>query len=477
MAIILGHMSKTRALVLSGGAGTRLWPLSRESYPKQFHDLTQNGQTLLGQTVNRLSPFFDDIRVLTTQNLSGSTLGLIKRHNLKAGVLAEPFGRNTAAAAYLACWQAKQENFNGVLALFSADHVVLNPAQFAMTVAKSIEVAQNNSVVVWGIKTHFPSTAYGYIETDSEKAGESLKQNKAQAFGVKSFIEKPNAEKAAQLIQKSHIFWNAGIFFFKGDFLMQMFDKHFPEIPMAFKQLKSDLSNLSEVYNNCPNQSLDKAVMEKLGQELQCIPCDIGWTDVGSWEEVAPFFTKNSQKEIVEIESQSNVFLNFSGEPKVAAVVGAKDLIVVETKDALLVLKKGFGQQLKAVLDKVKSMAPTLLKDHPFETRPWGQFEVLRDEGHYKSKKITVLPGQKLSYQSHTKRAENWIIVKGIAEVTLNDKVHTLKRGESIFIPQGAKHRMANPSQVEILEFIEVQTGEYFGEDDITRYSDDYGRA
>jgi mannose-1-phosphate guanylyltransferase/mannose-6-phosphate isomerase len=468
--------ARTRALILSGGSGTRLWPLSREAQPKQFHDLTQSGAPLLANTIKRLQPFFDDVRILTTSSLSSATLGLLKEQNLKASLLCEPFGKNTAAAAYLACFQAAIENFDGVIGLFSADHVILKTESFRNAVTQALNEAALGHIVTLGIHPTYPSTAYGYIQLQStEKKSELL--SRAAPTPVKSFIEKPSPEKAKELIQKDSIFWNAGIFFFKAQSLMKLFEEHYPDLPRAFSKLKLDFSNLEEVYKNCPSQSLDKAVMEKITSDLRCIPCDIGWTDVGSWEEAVPFYERVLSKSIVEVLSEKNSYLNFSGQPRSASFVGCDELIVVDTQDALLVLKKGKGQELKTLVDRIKSERPRLTKEHSFETRPWGKFEILRDEGHYKSKKITVLPSQKLSYQSHKKRSENWVIVRGNAEVTLNEKVIQLKIGESIFIPCGAKHRIANPSSTDLLEFIEVQTGEYFGEDDITRYSDEYGRS
>ena len=222
------------------------------------------------------------------------------------------------------------------------------------------------------------------------------------------------------------------------------------------------------------SESLDYGIMEKIQSEIRCIPVEMGWSDVGSWEEVAKLTAKPLPK--TEIECGGNFYTTLEVPPKTVAFVGASDLMVVETPDAILVARKGDGQRLREVVDTLKKSNPQVLKLHKFEERPWGKFEVLRDEEHYKSKKITVLPGQRLSYQSHTKRAEHWIVIRGTAEVVLNDVTHTLKAGEHIFIPLQAKHRIKNPG-TEPMEFIEVQTGTYFGEDDITRYSDDYKRS
>jgi mannose-1-phosphate guanylyltransferase/mannose-1-phosphate guanylyltransferase/mannose-6-phosphate isomerase len=231
---------------------------------------------------------------------------------------------------------------------------------------------------------------------------------------------------------------------------------------------------LEAVYQRLPQISIDYAVMEK-SHHIRCVAVDLGWSDVGSWEEVQR--ARSSQtKGWLELQGHGNFYSGMGSIPKLAAFVGVSDLVVVDTPDALLVLKQGHGQELKSVVESLRREKPVLAERHCFEDRPWGRFEVLVETPDYKSKRILVWPGQRLSYQSHKKRAEHWVVVSGVAEVTLDDQIHTLRPGQSIDIPLGAKHRVANPG-VDTLEFIEVQTGTYFGEDDIIRYQDNYGRS
>jgi len=243
-----------------------------------------------------------------------------------------------------------------------------------------------------------------------------------------------------------------------------------PETWAAINELKADHSNLKEVYSKCPSQSIDFGVMEKLKEQV-CIPADLGWSDVGSWDEIA-----NMQDSAPKFEADAKGNYFYSKQNRVAGFVDVNDLIVVDTADALLITKKGSSQKVKHIVDQMNVAKDIRTQEHPFEFRPWGKFEILRDTENFKSKVIHVNPGQQLSYQSHNKRAEHWVIIKGHPEVVLNDVVHKLNPGENIYIPLQAKHRIRNPG-TEVVEFVEVQVGSYFGEDDITRYQDDYKRT
>jgi mannose-1-phosphate guanylyltransferase/mannose-1-phosphate guanylyltransferase/mannose-6-phosphate isomerase len=262
--------------------------------------------------------------------------------------------------------------------------------------------------------------------------------------------------------------------------MIELFKKHEPEIWNQIDKLDADLSNIAEVYPRLKNISIDYAIVEKLGSDqLRCVPCDIGWSDVGSWDalvevtESAPFEPQSLKKKPVQVSAKGNAV--FSKQQKNYSFIGCDDLIVVDTVDALLICKKNSSQKVKDLVEALKRTDDKITKEHVFENRPWGRFEVLRDESYFKSKIIRVEPGQKISYQSHEKRAEHWVIVRGEAVVTLDDKEHVVKTGENIFIPMRAKHRIHNRTD-SIVEFVEVQVGTYFGEDDIKRYQDDYGR-
>ena len=464
---------KIHFFILSGGAGTRLWPVSREALPKQFHDLTGAGSPLLVQTLARVSDL-GPVSIVTNQDLNASTAGLLNRYAYnRVQVVAEPCRRNTAAAVYLSAWKAlRSEGPQALVAVLPADHIISDTRTFQALMEDARILANEGQVVTLGIKPTYPATAYGYIQYGDVIAASPGKRAKL----VKCFLEKPNEEKAAALIASGNVGWNAGIFIFKAQVMLDLFKKHMPAIPEAFAKLDESCSNLSEVYAKIPSISVDYAIMEKLS-DIVCLPADMGWTDVGSWEEIS-VLSKNAPKHPTQqVGGAGNFYSSIAGQmAKQVAFVGLSDVIAVDTPDALLVMKKGSGQNVRDVVENLRGHGDGFIKTHTFEDRPWGRFEILMDTDYFKSKRITVLPGQKLSYQSHKKRAEHWIVVKGLAEVTLNDEVHQLKAGDHIFIPLGAKHRMANPG-TEPMEFVEVQTGTYFGEDDIIRYQDNYGRS
>jgi mannose-1-phosphate guanylyltransferase/mannose-1-phosphate guanylyltransferase/mannose-6-phosphate isomerase len=454
-----------RIVILSGGAGTRLWPLSRELNPKQFFGFSGAGKPLLVETLDRLKGF-GPASVVTTEALRFSTIGLAKRYGLEAEVVGEPTARNTAAAVALGCKRALASDPKSVLGVFPADHLIAKPEAFAECLEAAFREAESGAVVTLGIRPSYPATGYGYMELDGEAVS-------GKVAGVRRFIEKPGFEAAERMLETGRYVWNAGMFIFPAALMADHFRKHMPELWALIDGLKPDLSNLKEIYPKLPSQSVDYGIMEKISG-VRCVPADMGWSDIGSWEEVAKL--GKTLGDPIQVEGGSNFYTGFVPRGKRATFVGVSDLVVVDTPDALLVTRKGWGQSVRNVVEVLKKDAPQLVKAHTYEERPWGRFEILMDTEHFKSKRISVWPGQKLSYQSHAKREENWTIVRGEAEVTLDGVVHKLKPGAHIHIPLGAKHRIANPGR-EVMEFIEVQTGTYFGEDDIVRYSDDYGRA
>jgi mannose-1-phosphate guanylyltransferase/mannose-1-phosphate guanylyltransferase/mannose-6-phosphate isomerase len=291
------------------------------------------------------------------------------------------------------------------------------------------------------------------------------------------FHEKPSLGTAKQFLAQGSFYWNAGIFVFPVYLMIELFKRYQPQIWAGVSSLKSDLSNLKEVYDRLPSISIDYAIMEKLsGQELLCVPCDPGWSDVGSWDAVADVYEKNGREKLqsIEVDSKNNFVLPH--EKKQYAFVGVDDLIVVDTQDALLISKRGHSQQVKTVVDRLKAEKSKMVDEHTFEERPWGRFDVMKDFSHFKSKVIEVNPGSQISYQSHAKREEHWIITKGEGVVVLNEVEIPVQRGSYVKIPLGAKHRIKNQGAA-ALEFVEVQLGSYFGEDDIVRYQDDYKRV
>ncbi len=461
-------------VVMSGGSGTRLWPVSRMSYPKQFCEFYD--RSFLNESLERLSKLGAP-RILTVESMKGLTLRTAKDFDIpEAHQIYEPIGKNTAPAIALLCHllalEGKQDEIAGI---FPADHLISDQKAFQAAVQLAIEVAQKGAVVTLGIQPNYPATGYGYIEVTDEAVSEN---KNLKAFQVKGFREKPTKAVAEEFLKSGQFNWNAGMFVFKVSTMITAFKEFLPDLWKRIESIKADLSNAKVQYANCENISIDYGIMEKLKNQV-CIPCDIGWSDVGSWDELArlsdefPELTTGAQANVFSDSSTGNYV--FSIKPKVVGLIGVNQLLVVDTPDALLVARRGDSQKVKEILEQVKKAGLPEATEHPFEIRPWGGFENLADSAKFKVKRITVDAGQQLSYQSHTKRAEHWVVVEGTAEVVLNEVTHKLKSGESIFIPIGAKHRMRNPGTTPLI-FVEVQTGLYFGEDDIVRYQDDYNR-
>lgn len=459
--------SSRQIYILSGGAGTRLWPLSRETHPKQFYELGGTGRALLVDTAERLRDF-GALHILTTQALRFASMGLLSRFNIPAKVLGEPIPRNTAAAVAYATWQSWRQKPDSIVGIFPADHLIKDSAVFAEALKAAFASANEGKIVTLGIHASQPSTAYGYIELEKAVA-----ENFNRPARVLRFLEKPAPQKAEELIRTGKVVWNAGIFIFKASTMVAEFKKQMPDLWALIEKIKDDESNLAEIYPQLPSTSVDYGVMEK-ASDLYCVPTpDMGWSDVGSWEEVAKH-TPSLGKPI-EVKAQKNFYAGIVPDEKRVAFVGVDNLIVVDTPDALLVTRAGEGQSVREAVERLRQEKSPQAHHHVFEERPWGRFEILMNTAFFKSKRISMWPKQRLSYQSHQKRAEHWVIVRGEARVTLNGKDFDLKVGDHIFIPLRAKHRIANLSD-DVMEFIEVQTGTYFGEDDIERYEDDYGR-
>lgn len=456
-------------VIMSGGSGTRLWPVSRAKFPKQFCELLD--EPLHTMTLNRLKKYGPNL-VVTNIKFQDLTERDIRTNGFNVEkVLYEPTPRNTAAAIGLVCKYLQFQNkLDQVVGVFSSDNLILDEKSFHEALAVATKTASTGSVVVLGIKPDRPETGFGYIQVKNRAIGTK------EATEVLKFHEKPSANKANEFLNAGTYFWNAGIFIFRVENMIQHFKKLEPEIWNHLEKLKSDLSNLNEVYKDIKNISIDYAILEKLtSPELMCVTCDIGWSDLGSWDSLMEIREGVQNKGLQNIQVSSKNNSVFPLENKAYSFVGVDDLMVIDTADALLVCKKNESQKVKDVVDRLKVTCPELTEEHVFENRPWGKFEILKDQDYYKSKVIRVDAGQKISYQSHAKRAEHWIIVKGEAVVILDDKEVPLKTGQHIFIPQGAKHRIINNSKAAV-EFIEVQVGSYFGEDDIVRYQDDYGR-
>ena len=462
-------------VILSGGMGTRLWPVSRASLPKQFCEFLD--ESLLEKTIKRLMPL-GSVWTLTTSELTTLTNRVFSQLGIpKNQILFEPMGKNTAPAIALLCHQMNLSGEkNSVVGIFPADHLVINEKEFQKALKLAALATEKAPVVTLGIQPEYPATGFGYIEVSQDKA---MKLENLSAHPVQSFREKPDLKTAEKFVADGDFFWNAGIFVFKVSNMISLFEKLMPELWTEIVKVKKDLSNLTEIYSKLKSVSIDYGIMEKLTDQM-CVPCDIGWSDLGSWDDVARFgeppfsLPLANFAEAFEHDSKNNFV--FSDHKKVVGLVGVEDLIIVDTEDALLVSKRGSSQKVRAIVENLVSTQNKSAKEHRFEMRPWGKFAILRDEDYFKSKIISVDPRAQISYQSHTKRTENWIIIKGQGEVVLDNTVIPVKQGESVQIPLGAKHRIRNTGN-SVLEFIEVQTGSYFGEDDITRFEDDYNRV
>lgn len=459
-------------VLLSGGSGTRLWPVSRSQFPKQFCQLFE--ETLQSKTLLRLQRFCSKNEqpwIVTSSQLKNLTEGQLKELRLEnKNILYEPFGKNTAPALAYLCQHLQQKGFGDeVVGVFPSDHLIQKTEEFEQAVRFAETIAREGKIVTLGIKPTYPETGYGYIQM----LPTPLKEQAAQtAHAVRKFHEKPNLETAQKFMASNFFCWNAGIFIFQVNQMISYFEKFQPQIWDLFKKLSDPSVKIEKIYTEVESISVDYAILEKLSEkELACVPVDIGWSDVGSWDAL---FQVQGGAPQTQVDSQHNFVHGRAG--KSYHFIEADDISVVDTQDALLVFKNGSSQKVKNIVDQLKGQNSKLVAEHPFEYRPWGYFEILKDTEHFKSKVIRVSPHSQISYQSHDKREEHWVVTQGNGEVVLNDEVIPVKPGTYIKIPLKAKHRIRNTSGNN-LEFIEVQLGSYFGEDDIVRYQDDYQRA
>ncbi len=462
------------SLVLSGGKGERLWPVSREKLPKPFAPFFK--KCLFTQTVERLSAL-GEVWVCTAESLKDLTEKQIRTDQLQVQkCLYEPVGRNTAPAIALAVRAFQiQGRTEEILAVFPSDHWIQDDETFQKAILLAQELALSDHIVTLGITPTHPSTGFGYIQLNEQVLKED---NKLKAFSVKGFTEKPHLERAEQYLKSGNYVWNSGMFVFTVQQMIMSLQTHMPQLWAELSLLKDDFSNLNIIYQKLKSQSIDYGVMEKINN-LVNIPCQMGWSDLGSWDDLAKIDLLHPLSSLAKKEefSSTNNFV-FSLVDKGVYLLGVRDLTVVDTPDALLISKKGHSQEIRQLTELVKEQNRPLMVDHTFESRPWGDYQNLYEEpGQFKTKIISVDPGQQLSYQSHQKRSEIWVTVMGQGEVVLDDQIIPVHSGEVVSVPAGSKHRMRNTSATEVLKFVEVQLGESFSESDITRYEDDYHRT
>ena len=465
-------------VIMSGGSGSRLWPLSRQLNPKQFLPLADNSLSMLQSTLQRL----DGLGAALPQLICNEQHRFLAAEQLrmmgleKANILLEPVGRNTAPAIALAALAALGESEDPILLVLAADHLIQDIAAFQATIQVAFPLAQSGKLVTFGIVPTHAETGYGYIE----KGGSSG----IGGFDVNRFVEKPDLVTAQGYLDSGSYFWNSGMFMFRASRYLEELQTWRPDILTACRAALAGgsqdmhFTRVDEAaFAACPDDSVDYAVMEKTADAVM-VPLDAGWSDIGSWTALWDVSDKDQQGNVFkgDVLNQQSRNTYVHADSRLVATVGLDDLVIVETKDAVLVAHKDHVQDVKKIVEQLKNGSRTEHINHREVYRPWGVYDSV-DNGHrYQVKRITVKPGAKLSVQMHHHRAEHWIVVSGTARVTNGEKTYLVCENESTYIPIGQIHALENPGVIP-LELIEVQSGSYLGEDDIVRFEDKYGRT
>ena len=478
-------MSHIVPVILSGGAGTRLWPLSREHYPKQLLALVGE-QTMLQQTISRLDNMSNIQASLVVSNEGHRFLvaeQLRQLNKTPQAIILEPVGRNTAPALTLAALALMKNDPDAVMLVMPADHVIQNNNAFQQAVVHGAELAEQNQLVTFGVVPTGPETGYGYIRKGAPLDVQTAGNTDAIAFRVSAFVEKPDKVKAKLYIDSGEYLWNSGIFMMRVSAWLQELARHRPDIAkacaQAYEQGKADADFYrvdKALFTQCPSDSIDYAVMEKTDCAT-VVPLDAGWSDVGAWPALWEVSARNADGNVMQGDVMAHQTRNtlLIAQHRFVAAVGLQDVIVVETADAVLVAHKDQAQDVKAIVSHLKDAKRIEHISHRKVYRPWGCYEGVDAGERFQVKRITVNPGAALSLQMHHHRAEHWIVVTGTARVTRGDEVFLLAENQSTYIPLGTKHRLENPGAMP-LEMIEVQSGGYLGEDDIVRFEDKYNR-
>jgi len=465
-------MKNRYAIILCGGSGTRLWPLSRTLRPKQL--LALNGeQTLLQQTAKRISKHIDPANLFTVTHedhkfeVKGQLAELFPQ--AIANVMAEPCARNTLPAIAWATYQIYQQDKAAVIGVFASDHAIDNQQAFLQAWEAAEKAAEQDYLVLLGIKPHEPATGYGYIKPSNQLPSEGA----LPVYQVAKFVEKPDLENAKRFVSDGYL-WNSGMFVFKASTFMQMLQQYQPEIYNQIRVLNE--GNLADNYAKLPNLSMDYGLAEK-AEKVAVVPVDMAWSDLGSWDSIYQRHQKDADNnvthgEVLNLDTKNSLIWTETG---LLATLGLNNVVVIQTADVTLVCDKSRAEDIKTLVAEVKARKPALTEIHQTVHRPWGSYTVLEECANFKIKRIVVNPGAKLSMQMHKHRSEHWVVVSGTATITNNEIEYTLQENQSTYIPQTHRHRLANNGSVP-LSIIEVQCGEYVGEDDIVRFDDNYGR-
>ena len=465
--------------ILCGGAGTRLWPLSREAFPKQFHRLT-GPQTLFQQTCRRLSGgIFGRMSVLSNYQHRFLIQEQLQEIGLSADIVLEPVGRNTAPAACIASLMAARSDPDALVLLAPSDHAMGDDISFAESVKLGADAARDGFLVTFGVEPDCPHTGYGYIETEGRESGANV------AIKVTRFVEKPSRQVAENYLESGRFYWNAGIFLFRASTMLELFQAHAPDILSCCRQALGEatmdlgFSQLGESYQLAPSISLDYAIMEK-ASNIVCVPLSTSWSDVGSWSELWSYLEKDAQGNVARGEGKillEDARGNYAySDHACVALVGVENVVVIAMGDAVLVASKESAEAIKTLVDHLKGNGQDIARQHNRVYRPWGWYQGLNRGDRYQVKCIMVKPGGTLSLQSHNHRSEHWVVVKGTLAVTKGDVTSLLTENQSTYIAIGERHRLANPGKIPAF-LIEVQSGAYLDEDDIIRFEDVYHRS